>query len=372
MLDPRALHDGTKQVSTFAVAIPFILVTTLVMILRLHVRLRLLQGGLGIDDCLLLIGYIFTIALSIATMICGWYGVGTHCRQTNSDRSEILTMNTVRDIPTENMTPLLKSNYSTRLLYTIALGFVKSSILVFYMRLDHRKFTRLAVWFLLAFVVALSITTFFFLAFVCVPPSLFWDLVGQAAAPEKCLDQSTQQMFFNLNGICNIIQDISIYLLPIPMLWNLQMPLRQKLALGALFSVGLIAVAASCVRFYYVLFLANEADIWYYMADSLNWCNIEIYAAIICSSASTFKALLKTYLPRFWGSSQRSAPEDADHSYDRSDNGRFSMKPHGTSSSTKSHSNRKYGVTDLTNIENESEEAIVTNANAQVRVSRRK
>jgi hypothetical protein len=27
-----------------------------------------------------------------------------------------------------------------------------------------------------------------------------------------------------------------------------------------------------------VLFLANEADLWYYMADSLNWCNIEIYA----------------------------------------------------------------------------------------------
>ena len=37
-------------------------------------------------------------------------------------------------------------------------------------------------------------------------------------------------------------------------------------------------IIASCVRFYYVLFLADEADIWYYMADSLNWCNIEIYA----------------------------------------------------------------------------------------------
>jgi hypothetical protein len=49
-------------------------------------------------------------------------------------------------------------------------------------------------------------------------------------------------MFFNLNGICNIIQDVSIYLLPIPMLWSLQMPLRQKVALGALFSVGLVAV----------------------------------------------------------------------------------------------------------------------------------
>jgi hypothetical protein len=94
----------------------------------------------------------------------------------------------------------------------------------------------------MGFVAALAITTFFFLAFVCAPPSLFWDTAAQAAAPEKCLSQPTQQMFFNLNGICNIIQDVSIYLLPIPMLWSLQMPLRQKVALGALFSVGLVAV----------------------------------------------------------------------------------------------------------------------------------
>ena len=140
------------------------------------------------------------------------------------------------------MSPLLKSNYATRLLYTVALGFVKTSILVFYMRLDPRKLTRWAIYFLMGFVAALAIATFFFLAFVCVPPSMFWDPVAQAAAPEKCLSQSTQQMFFNLNGICNIIQDVSIYLLPIPMLWSLQMPLRQKVALGALFSVGLVAV----------------------------------------------------------------------------------------------------------------------------------
>jgi hypothetical protein len=93
-LQRRAFQDGTKQTSLFAVAISFIFITTIVMGLRLHVRLRLVQGGLGMDDCeqstrpcrstkadlpdLLLVGYVFTIALSIATMLCGWYGVGTH------------------------------------------------------------------------------------------------------------------------------------------------------------------------------------------------------------------------------------------------------------------------------------------------------
>jgi hypothetical protein len=95
----------------------------------------------------------------------------------------------------------------------------------------------------MGFVGSLSVITFFFLAFVCVPPSLFWRLEAQQASPEKCLSQGTQQMFFNLNGVCNIIQDVSMYLLPIPMLWGLQMPLRQKFALGTLLSIGLVAVA---------------------------------------------------------------------------------------------------------------------------------
>jgi hypothetical protein len=140
------------------------------------------------------------------------------------------------------------------------------------------------------------------------------------------------------------------------------------------------------VRFYFVLFLANEKDIWFYMADSLNWCSIEIYAgtqsplhdtqpceadfasiAIICSSASTFKALLRTYLPKIWGSAgSRGGPSgEPRHEYDQSHSGQFVMKPFGASSN-KSHSNRKYGVSDLTEIGNDSEEAIVNSQNESV------
>lgn len=35
---------------------------------------------------------------------------------------------------------------------------------------------------------------------------------------------------------------------------------------------------AGGIRYYYVLKLENEEDIWFYFADSLNWCSIEVYA----------------------------------------------------------------------------------------------
>lgn len=88
-----------------------------------------------------------------------------------------------------------------------------------------------------------------------------------------------------------------------------------------------------------------------------------VQATIICSSASTFKALLKTYLPKLWNTSQRSTPQQVQR-YDRSNNRQVSMKPYGASSN-KSQGHRKYGVTDLTIIGNESEEAIVSTEESQ-------
>ncbi|KAJ5463678.1 hypothetical protein N7475_008622 [Penicillium sp. IBT 31633x] len=38
------------------------------------------------------------------------------------------------------------------------------------------------------------------------------------------------------------------------------------------------------------------------LADSLNWCSIEIYVAICCGSAPSLSVLIKTYAPRFFGS----------------------------------------------------------------------
>jgi len=47
----RALEKGTKQASMFAVGIPFIVITSTVVIMRIHVRLSLLKVQLAADDC---------------------------------------------------------------------------------------------------------------------------------------------------------------------------------------------------------------------------------------------------------------------------------------------------------------------------------
>jgi hypothetical protein len=47
----RELHHGHKQISLFAVAIPFIAITIVVVFLRIYVRLRLVKLAMAADDC---------------------------------------------------------------------------------------------------------------------------------------------------------------------------------------------------------------------------------------------------------------------------------------------------------------------------------
>lgn len=69
---------------------------------------------------------------------------------------------------------------------------------------------------------------------------------------------------------------------------------RKKIALFGVFGLGSFSVAgmslpfsmperesdtneAGCVRYDYVRMLSSSRDQSYYLADSLNWCGIEIY-----------------------------------------------------------------------------------------------
>jgi hypothetical protein len=98
---------------------------------------------------------------------------------------------------------MLKAVYSTRLLYVLAMFFVKMSLLIFYLRLDARPRMRWTVYFLMFCVTGFSIASFFILAFSCFPPAVFWDMTGTVKG--KCMDSVSQQQFYDANGIIKLV-----------------------------------------------------------------------------------------------------------------------------------------------------------------------
>lgn len=76
--------------------------------------------------------------------------------------------------------------------------------------------------------------------FGCQPISYFWN----TDQPGRCMDE---YLFFKVNGALNLVLDIVVLLLPLPMLWRLQMHSKKKIALSLIFSLGLLYVSNRCI-----------------------------------------------------------------------------------------------------------------------------
>jgi hypothetical protein len=192
----------------------------------------------------------------------------------------------------------LKSWYVYQLIYLIDLAIVKFSILVFYRSIATQKVFRYAVDGTMAVIAAFTIAMVFVNAFECPNPSDAWSVEILFQGAGSCIN--LHPLYYGQAGF-NIFSDIVILVLPIPVLWGLQMHRNKRLALIGIFSVGGVAVVASCVRVQALYKWSTSIDVPYNGAYILLWSQIEINVAIISASIPSLKPLFK----RTFGGSTR-------------------------------------------------------------------
>ena len=95
---------------------------------------------------------------------------------------------------------------------------------------------RIAAWLLRLIVVIWSIISFLLMIFACRPIKASWDVFLQLDPRTKCNPKSYNTL--NIQGICNILTDFGLLILPVPMVWKLQMSLRKKLGVAMVFATG--------------------------------------------------------------------------------------------------------------------------------------
>ncbi|KAF1918110.1 hypothetical protein BDU57DRAFT_187414 [Ampelomyces quisqualis] len=151
-----------------------------------------------------------------------------------------------------------KGDYIFSHFYDLALVAVKLGILAFYYRVFVHTIFRSVVLATAAFVVAwgIGITVTLFLA--CRPLNAYWD----ATIKGQCLTMVTFVYFTNVS---NLITDICIFLMPIPMIWHLQLQTKKKLLLSFIFCIGLATCVISSIRLTVVLGRGSADFTWYYV-----------------------------------------------------------------------------------------------------------
>ncbi|KAK5634802.1 hypothetical protein RRF57_010515 [Xylaria bambusicola] len=103
-----------------------------------------------------------------------------------------------------------------------------------------------------------------------------------------------------LSGTLNIAQDLVIYILPSRILWNVEIPLRRRLALIAVF-VGGFVIIADIVRLPTLSTASSSVDpTWDHFSPAI-WSGIECNIAIICACLVHLKPLIILCVPSFLG-----------------------------------------------------------------------
>ncbi|KAG4437240.1 hypothetical protein IFR05_007294 [Cadophora sp. M221] len=235
------------------------------------------------------------------------------------------------DIPPSWLGPLRGSEYAFTIIYNPALMATKTSILIFYLRMSRntQQILRIASYVTLAVVNIAGVVLTFLNAFQCSPVSAAYD---PTKSNQKCISIVT---LYLCSAPVNIITDLAILVLPIPVLTGMRLPQRQKTILILTFALGVFVTIVDVVRIYYLQQavdsqsiahsrLGTGVDFAWTASTALMWSAVEVNIGIICACIPTLKPLVKRILPSMITDRTRSASVTEK-------SGSFSSQPQGDS-----------------------------------------
>lgn len=101
------------------------------------------------------------------------------------------------------------------------------------------------------------------LVFQCNPIRAFWDktrTIGPIPDSGACFSADKTLALNMYQGVLLFVFDIILLVLPIPTVWKLDIPARQRVLVLLLFGLGLVACAAALVRLVIVVYIQNTTD----------------------------------------------------------------------------------------------------------------
>ena len=125
----------------------------------------------------------------------------------------------------------LQTTLAAEILYNPAIATTKLSIILFYRRLFPVRTFVIVLWCVFAFVAAYSTTAALVNLLQCLPIGADWD----PNITPKCVNLDVELII--LSSI-NVVTDVAILCLPMPLVWRLQTSRVRKLQVSGVFLLG--------------------------------------------------------------------------------------------------------------------------------------
>ncbi|KAF2466976.1 MFS monosaccharide transporter-like protein [Lindgomyces ingoldianus] len=289
---------ATRGPAVLAVTATTLALCTVFVVLRLISRFAIVRKP-GWDDYTMILAWIMAFGTSFS--ICYGTSVGLGRHEVN--------------VPQDWDSALKKSEYVFSVLYNPALMATKTSILMFYLTLS--KTQKIFRWSTVATLVVvnvggLALTLLNILQ--CSPVYAAFKTPVPASA--SCTDIVT---IYLSSAPLNIITDLAILFLPMPILTGMRLPRKQKAILVITFGFGVFVAVVDVVRIAYLQSAArnhlsdiqehkspsgsdsrNKAgDFPWYASLSFMWSAIEINVGVMCGCVPAMKPLVSRFIPRW-------------------------------------------------------------------------
>ena len=120
--------------------------------------------------------------------------------------------------------------------YVITCVIAKVSIALALLRLTVARLHSLILWVVIGLSIVVGLVFWFMLTLQCIPVSFFWERTGDGS----CLNVDYLIDIAYLYSVVATLCDFTLGLLPIVLVWKLQMSFKTKCALACILSMGCV------------------------------------------------------------------------------------------------------------------------------------
>ncbi|KAH8660490.1 hypothetical protein BX600DRAFT_499645 [Xylariales sp. PMI_506] len=276
------LHDPTPVLNTreavFGLVIPFLILSWACGATRLYTRFCILKCP-GWDDFFVVLVMITTLILSVGTCLTMDHGLGQH----------FILLNIT------GMAKFIKSFYIPNSMYPMSTCFIKLALLIQYRRILQSTSNLHRITLVVIVITALWGFAYSFIAWVpCWPVSAYWDWSSEAVARWGfgSHDPNVFVATYISHVASNLVLDIVVFAIPIPLYLNPELTHKSKLGLCGLFVLGLIVNMFGIWRLVAIIDTragtSPTLDPSWYGCGPIVLAALEIDLALICASLPVF------------------------------------------------------------------------------------
>ncbi|KAH8662841.1 hypothetical protein BGZ60DRAFT_565767 [Tricladium varicosporioides] len=282
-------QEDSRSRAIVAAAITVVALSFFAVSLRLISRLALIRRA-TLDDLFIVVAWLIALPMSITMCLGTHYGLGKHDQYIHLDWRGTLN----------------RLQYAFSVLYNPALMATKTSILIFYLSLASatRKFFKLATIAILVIVNVAGCVLTILNIIQCLPINAAF----QYPQPDgsRCISILDLSL---ASAPVNIVTDLAILFLPLPIFTSLGIPWKQKFVLVFVFATGIFVTVVDVVRIAYLQQASQTGLYWghlndtpdnnmedqnffWYASQSLMWSIVEVNIGITCACIPTLKPVI--------------------------------------------------------------------------------